>query len=70
MADLVLNQTAATALFQGEKKIVTHYQNVSDSSGGTIKIIDVSALSATDACWLEDSSKSIECVFAILTYIY
>ena len=46
MADLVLNQTAATALFQGEKKIITHYHNVSDSSGGTSKIIDVSALTA------------------------
>ena len=46
MADVVLNQTGATALFQGEKKVITHYNNVSDSSGGTTKIIDVSALSA------------------------
>jgi len=42
MADVVLNQT----LFEGDKKIVTHYQNVSDNSGGTTKIVDVSALTA------------------------
>ena len=42
MADVVLNQT----LFEGDKKIVTHYQNVSDSSGGTTKIVDVSVLTA------------------------
>jgi hypothetical protein len=42
MADVVLNQT----LFEGDKKLVTHYQNVSDSSGGTTKIVDVSALTA------------------------
>ena len=42
MADVVLNQT----LFEGDKKIVTHYQNVSDNSGGTTKIVDVSVLTA------------------------
>ena len=45
MADVVLNQTGATALFQGEKKLITHYNNVSDSSGGSTTIVDVSALS-------------------------
>ncbi len=40
MADVVLNQT----LFEGDKKLITHYQNVSDNSGGTTKIVDVSAL--------------------------
>ena len=40
MADVVLNQT----LFEGDKKLVTHYQNVSDNTGGTTKIVDVSAL--------------------------
>tara|TARA_R100000458_G_C8045532_1_gene94980 strand:- start:44 stop:451 length:408 start_codon:yes stop_codon:yes gene_type:complete len=42
MADTVLNQT----LYQGEKKLITHYQNVSDNSGGTTKIVDVSGLTA------------------------
>jgi len=45
MADVVLNQTGATALFQGEKKLITHYNNVSDNAGGSTKIVDVSALS-------------------------
>ncbi len=40
MADVVLNQT----LFEGDKKLITHYQNVSDNTGGTTKIVDVSAL--------------------------
>ena len=40
MADAVLNQT----LYQGEKKLITHYQNVSDSSGGTTTVVDVSGL--------------------------
>ena len=48
MADVVLNQT----LFQGDKKLVTHYQNVSDNSGGTTKIVDVSTLAAR-----QDGSK-------------
>lgn len=39
MADVVLTQT----LFQGDKKLITHYNNVSDSTGGSTKIIDVSA---------------------------
>jgi hypothetical protein len=39
MADVVLNQT----LFQGDKKLITHYNNVSDSTGGSTKIIDVDA---------------------------
>jgi len=42
MADVVLNQT----LFEGDKKLITHYNNVSDSTGGTTKIVDVSALTA------------------------
>ena len=46
MADVVLNQTGATALFQGEKKLITHYNNVSDNAGGSTKIVDVSALTA------------------------
>ena len=46
MADVVLNQTAGTALFQGEKKLITHYNNVSDNAGGSTKIVDVSALTA------------------------
>jgi hypothetical protein len=39
MADVVLNQT----LFNGDRKLITHYNNVSDSSGGSTKIIDVDA---------------------------
>jgi len=42
MADLVLNQT----VYQGDKKLITHYQNVSDSSGGTTTVVDVSGLTA------------------------
>ena len=41
MADVVLTQT----LFQGDKKLITHYNNVSDSTGGTTTIVDVSGLS-------------------------
>ena len=40
MADAVLNQT----LYQGVKKLITHYQNVSDNSGGTTTVVDVSGL--------------------------
>ena len=46
MADVVLNQTAGTALFQGEKNLITHYNNVSDNAGGSTKIVDVSELTA------------------------
>ena len=45
MADAVLNQT----LYESDRKLITHYQNVSDNSGGTTKIVDVSALTANDA---------------------
>ena len=40
MADTVLNST----VFDGTKKLITHYNVVSDSTGGTTKIVDVSAL--------------------------
>ena len=40
MADTVLNNI----VFQGDKKLITHYNVVSDSTGGTTKIVDVSAL--------------------------
>ena len=39
-ADTVLN----TTVFDGAKKLITHYNVVSDSTGGTTKIVDVSAL--------------------------
>ena len=42
MADVVLNQEGSTALFSGNKKVITHYNNVSDSSGSTTKILDIS----------------------------
>ena len=42
MADTVLNQEGSTALFSGNKKVITHYNNVSDSTGATTKILDVS----------------------------
>ena len=45
MADTVLNQEGSTALFSGNKKVITHYNNVSDSSGVTSKILDVSDFS-------------------------
>ena len=39
MADTVLN----TTVFDGAKKLLTHYNVVSDSTGSTTKIVDVSA---------------------------
>ena len=42
MADVVLNQEGGTALFSGNKKVITHYNNVSDSSGATTKILEIS----------------------------
>ena len=45
MADTVLN----TKVFDGAKKLITHYNVVSDSSGGTTKIVDVSALAKSPA---------------------
>ena len=42
MADTVLNQEGTTALFAGDRKVITHYNNVSDSTGATTKILDVS----------------------------
>ena len=40
MADTVLN----TIVFDGAKKVITHYNVVSDSTGGTTEIVDVSGL--------------------------
>ena len=44
MADTVLN----TIVFDGAKKLITHYNNVSDSSGGSTKIVDVSDLASNN----------------------
>ena len=44
MADTVLNIT----VFDGAKKLITHYNVVSDSTGGTTKIVDVSALTSNN----------------------
>ena len=44
MADTVLNTTG----FDGAKKLLTHYNVVSDSTGGTTKIVDVSALNSNN----------------------
>ena len=44
MADTVLN----TTVFDGAKKLITHYNVVSDSSGSTTKIVDVSALNSNN----------------------
>ena len=44
MADTVLN----TTVFDGAKKLITHYNVVSDSTGGTTKIVDVSALTSNN----------------------
>ena len=44
MADTVLNNI----VFQGYKKLITHYNVVSDSTGGTTKIVDVSALTSNN----------------------
>ena len=44
MADTVLN----TTVFDGSKKLITHYNVVSDSTGGTTKIVDVSGLNSNN----------------------
>ena len=44
MADTVLN----TTVFDGSKKLITHYNVVSDNSGSTTKIVDVSALATNN----------------------
>ena len=44
MGDTVLN----TTLFDGAKKLITHYNVVSDSTGGTTKIVDVSGLTSNN----------------------
>ena len=45
MADTVLN----TTVFDGAKKLITHYNVVSDNSGSTTKIVDVSELNSSPA---------------------
>jgi len=44
MADTVLN----TTVFDGDKKLITHYNVVSDASGSTTTIVDVSALATNN----------------------
>jgi hypothetical protein len=44
MADTVLNKT----VFDGSKKLITHYNVVSDGSGSTTKIVDVSELNTNN----------------------
>ena len=44
MTDTVLN----TKVFDGAKKLITHYNVVSDSTGGTTKIVDVSTLNSNN----------------------
>jgi len=44
MSDTVLN----TKVFDGAKKLITHYNVVSDSSGSTTKIVDVSTLNSNN----------------------
>ena len=44
MADTVLN----TTVFDGGKKLITHYNVVSDGTGSTTKIVDVSGLNSNN----------------------
>jgi hypothetical protein len=44
MADTVLN----TTVFDGSKKLITHYNVVSDATGNTTKIVDVSELNSNN----------------------
>ena len=44
MADTVLN----TTVFDGSKKLITHYNVVSDGDGSTTKIVDVSGLTSNN----------------------
>ena len=45
MADTVLN----TTVFDGSKKLITHFNVVSDGTGSTTKIVDVSGLATSPA---------------------
>jgi len=45
MADTVLNET----VFDGDRKLITHYNVVSDGTGNTTKIVDVSTLNTNKA---------------------
>ena len=49
MADTVLN----TTVFDGDKKLITHYNVVSDASGGTTTIVDVSELASNNEIWFK-----------------
>jgi hypothetical protein len=44
MADTVLN----TTVFDGAKKLITHYNVVSDGTGSTTRIVDVSGLNSNN----------------------
>ena len=44
MADTVLN----TTVFDGAKKLITHYNVVSDGTGSTTQIVDVSGLNSNN----------------------
>ena len=44
MADTVLN----TTVFDGAKKLITHFNVVSDGTGSTTKIVDVSGLNSNN----------------------
>ena len=44
MADTVLN----TTVFDGDKKLITHYNVVSDGTGSTTTIVDVSGLNSNN----------------------
>ena len=44
MSDTVLN----TTVFDGSKKLITHYNVVSDGDGSTTKIVDVSGLATNN----------------------
>ena len=45
MADTVLNET----VFDGDRKLITHYNVISDGTGNTTTIVDVSALNTNKA---------------------
>ena len=68
MADTVLN----TTVFDGAKRLITHYNVGSDNAGSTTKIVDVSALStnpATGAAWSRVRLVKVSCNVSVTAQV-
>ena len=62
MADTVLN----TTVFDGAKRLITHYNVVGDGTGNTTKIVDVSEVSSKCPweSWSDQASTEAGAAFA------